>query len=99
MSDLNPRQLQFEHPAKRQYLHDILNLSSGTLGGMSNEIEFKQIEEVRSIWFDHTINSEIIFENWMESWRNFLEEFNIPFQKKCNKLVIEGKVLDIIEGI
>ncbi len=82
LSEGSEAQLKYELPARKKVLKDILGLSSGTLGSLTNETNSTKIDKIQNAFFDHAINSGIVYKDWNDAWRVFLDDFGIKYDKK-----------------
>lgn len=74
--------LKFVHPARKKVLRDILQLASGTIASLTDETNGNRVDKIRQAFFDWSINSDIIFDDWNDAWREYLDDYGVKYDKK-----------------
>jgi hypothetical protein len=85
---MNTKEINTCHPAKQEVLRDVANLSSGTMANLTHKNEYKDLDRIQNMFFEFSINSDIIFNDWTEAWKLFLDDHSVSYdaQGKTNNI-------------
>ena len=79
---MNELDIRSAHPLRRKVIRDVANLSSGTLATLTGLSNSNKLDKVQKALYEFTLNSDVIFEDWNDAWRSFLDDHNLKYNKK-----------------